>query len=58
MNDNTFNDYINGIDELISYMEGGWRYRLQKRNKSKRKSKTVKKNKKQKRKTQKRKNKK
>lgn len=58
MNDNTFNDYINGIGEYIGYMEGGWRYRLLKRNKSKIKSKTVKKNKKQKRKTQKRKNKK
>ena len=64
MNDDIFKDYINdaddadGIDVYISYIEGGWRYRLQKRNKSKRKSKTVKKNKKQKRKTQKRKNKK
>ena len=47
-NDNAFTDYINGIGEYISYMEGGWRHRQLKRNKLKRKSKTVKKNKKQK----------
>tara|TARA_B110000285_G_scaffold42579_1_gene47214 strand:+ start:6321 stop:8375 length:2055 start_codon:yes stop_codon:yes gene_type:complete len=53
MNDNAFTDYINGIDEYIQY--GGRRYHKLKKNKSKRKSKTVNKNKKQKRKTQKKK---
>tara|TARA_E500000331_G_scaffold152626_1_gene148542 strand:+ start:4931 stop:6898 length:1968 start_codon:yes stop_codon:yes gene_type:complete len=57
INDNTFTDYINGIDEYISYMEGGWRYHKLKKTTSKRKSKKRKNNKKQKRKTQKRKNK-